>query len=801
MRSLCLLLAGAVFTGLTQAGCDVENLKSQAPVIEPLWQPPATIASRGARIWRSLEKRALVRLPDYANGVMRVEDEASAMAIEVVSIGAASVPADIAGDHVVYAGALGPGGDSLYRVTESGVEDWIRFGAAPAREEITYAVDVSRVAGLRLVTDSLEFLDAGGTPRLRIAPPRVIGADGAQVDARLWIEGCAYDASPAAPWGREVTPPGRSRCVVRVNWSEPAIAYPALVDPLWQTTGSMATVRTRHAASLLANGQVLVTGGEDQLNIALSSAELYDPVTGTWAATMSMSTARSRHTSTRLLTDKVLVVSTDTSELYDPVGGAWTDAGAPLLIGPVNYTASLLQSGKVLMNYSGGAPSRGIYDPAGSGSWQAVSGPGEAIYDHTASVLPDGRVVVAGGYYQFGVALSHLHYIHDPSMGTWSPLPSPITRRRHHTASVLPSGKVMIAGGIGASGDPLIVAEIYDPATNTWTPTGGMMVARTCHTASELPMGKVLVVGGDSAELYDPQLEAFLLAETLAEARCWHTATVLADGGVLIAGGNGLASAELFSLLDDGTACTDGEQCKSGQCVDLVCCDSPCAGFCRACSAAAKGQGSDGVCEFAALGADPDDECQTIGPEGFCQVPGTCNGSGACATQDGKDCKAPECSGLDEQTNLSICDAFGNCVEQGTTTCTPYVCADGECKTECAADVDCAGAYACVAGQCVPAEARCNGDSLLTSMAGVITDCAPYKCVPGGTCKTRCDSVLDCAAPNACNLDHICVARVERSTEDAGSCSAGAHSEERPAWLFIAVGLAIAAAARRRQKS
>ena len=97
------------------------------------------------------------------------------------------------------------------------------FESRPAREEIVYDVDVSRVAGFRLVSNTLKFLDEGGNPRLRVAPPYVV------------------DAS------------------VRVAWK--VAVYPAMVDPSWTATGSMANVRSYHTATLLPSGKVLVAGG------------------------------------------------------------------------------------------------------------------------------------------------------------------------------------------------------------------------------------------------------------------------------------------------------------------------------------------------------------------------------------------------------------------------------------------------------------------------------------------------------------------------------------------------------------
>src|SRR5262249_39076000 len=151
------------------------------------------------------------------------------------------------------------------------------------------------------------------------------------------------------PWGRAVTPPGADRCVVWVAWR--GATYPAVVDPSWTATGSMATARFRHTASVLGSGKVLVAGGYS--GAAYNKvAELYDSATGTFAATGSMATARDAHTASVLASGKVLMVggqgggALNSAELYDPVAGTFAATGA-LVAGRYDHTASALGSGKV----------------------------------------------------------------------------------------------------------------------------------------------------------------------------------------------------------------------------------------------------------------------------------------------------------------------------------------------------------------------------------------------------------------------------------------------------------------------
>lgn len=153
---------------------------------------------------RGVTKTANVELPARAGDEVAVEDDASHVAIRFAPMGAADVPLELAQGIALYRAAIA-GADVVHRVHAEGKEDFVAFESKPAHEELAYRVDVTRVDGLRLVSNTVEFLDASGAPRLRIAPPYVVDAKGATHDAKLAIEGCAYDTDPSGPWGRGVT--------------------------------------------------------------------------------------------------------------------------------------------------------------------------------------------------------------------------------------------------------------------------------------------------------------------------------------------------------------------------------------------------------------------------------------------------------------------------------------------------------------------------------------------------------------------------------------------------------------------
>jgi uncharacterized delta-60 repeat protein len=336
--------------------------------------------------------------------------------------------------------------------------------------------------------------------------------------------------------------------------------YDPMTEMWSPTTGSLGTEQYGHTATLLPNGRVLVAGGYDARGGWLSSTESYDLATGMWSSIGSLGTARYDHTATLLPNGKVLVVGgwnssgpLSSAEVYEAATGTWTSTGS-LGTGREYHTATLLPNGKVLVvggddGGSGGPLSSAeLYDPA-MGTWSPTEGSlGKGHYRHTATLLPNGKVLVVGGW--VGIHLSSSAELYDATAGTWTTTGSMSTARYMHTATLLPNGKVLVAGGEDNSSHILSSAELYDATAGTWTTTGSMSTARYMHTATLLPNGKVLVAGGgsSSAEVYDPATGTWSTTGSLGTGS--HTATLLPDGRVLVAGGEDdsgtLSSAEVY---------------------------------------------------------------------------------------------------------------------------------------------------------------------------------------------------------------------------------------------------------------
>ena len=336
----------------------------------------------------------------------------------------------------------------------------------------------------------------------------------------------------------------------------------------FKATGSMGTMRVGATATLLNDGKVLVTGGENAPQPPLATAELFDPTTGTFTPTGSMGTARVYHTATLLKDGKVLVTGgfdangnvLTTAELYDPTTGAFAPTGSM----QTGYqAATLLNNGKVLM--TGGLDANRnplttaeLFDQT-SGSFTPTGSMGTARDNRVATLLNDGRVLVAGGWdgSPTGGFLATAE-IYDPVSGSFAPTGSMAIRRDNHTATLLSDGKVLVTGGVDVNGNALAEAELFDPTTGTFTPTGNMQSAHWVHRATLLSDGTVLVTGGrdssnrtiSTAELFDPATKTFALTGSMTTPRELHRATLLNDGRVLVTGGsvNGtsLATAELY---------------------------------------------------------------------------------------------------------------------------------------------------------------------------------------------------------------------------------------------------------------
>lgn len=291
---------------------------------------------------------------------------------------------------------------------------------------------------------------------------------------------------------------------------------------------SLGIPRAGHTATLLPSGKVFVAGGDPA-----GTAEVYDPAANTWTPAAPMPQARYDHAAALISGGKVFVT-----------GGA---GRPPLGIGPHGAQTAQLPAA--------------IYDPA-KDTWAVAATP---RYDRpvfpTATVLRTGRVLLVGGQYMYSSPdqRTETSELYDPASDTWSAVP-PETRtvaRQYHSATLLPDGRVLIAGGL-LNDSTVALTVVYDPATDGWIVEPNMNEGRCGHGAALLSTGRVIVFGSGcwtdssaSAEEFDPRTNRWYPVASLAAPRGSVQPAVLQNGEVLALGGGmptnfPTAVAELF---------------------------------------------------------------------------------------------------------------------------------------------------------------------------------------------------------------------------------------------------------------
>ncbi|HXU62114.1 MAG TPA: kelch repeat-containing protein, partial [Polyangia bacterium] len=772
-------------------------------------QPQFPAATSAAEV-----KPANLVLPQTASGAAHLVDTKSGAAVDVALSGGLPVPAQTVGGYVIYPAALAGGAAALHRALPGGTEDFVYFSAKPASAEVDYTVSFANgIAGLRLVGGVLEFVDAGGTPRLHVSPPYIVGSDGARTDGALAVSGCAVDTDPTPPWGRAVTAPGASTCTVQVTWPGAAVTYPAILDPKWSTTGSMATSRFEHTLTLLSTGRALAVGGRNSTSstTGLASAELYDQTSGTWSATGSLAHGRRLHTATQLApssnsttSGKILATggvsattSLNTAELYSPSAGTWIAAGTMDTVRH-GHTATLLPDGRVLaaggLNGTTTLQSASLFNPAsGAGSWVATTGPlpPPGLKNHTATLIQtsnnqlNNHVLLVGG--NNGTSTIAAVYLFDPVQNAFSTLASISAPREQHMAAALQNsnGKILIAGGLNGS-TVQSSAIVFDPSVSngSWSSAGTTTSPRVGATMTLLPntivdQGQVLVAGGSSTGS-----DTLSSAELFSNTTTW-TATAAMPGGmkgqaalllsgnmVLLAGGLSgstvLSSAFLYDA-SFGLSCTSNSQCASGFCTNGVCCSSACtSGTCSACNVAGhlgtcSPRISGTVCRASSGSCDPAEACDGVSLA--CPSDSLTSAGTICRASTGACDPAETCSGSSASCPSDGLASAGTLCRAPAGPCDVAETCNGS-SASCPSDGVAAAGTVCraIAGTCDVAE-TCNGTS---------TSCPTNAFVSAGTiCRASagiCDVADKCTGASAsCPADTLAAAgTVCRAA--AGSC-------------------------------
>jgi hypothetical protein len=335
-------------------------------------------------------------------------------------------------------------------------------------------------------------------------------------------------------------------------------------------------------ATLLPDGMVLITGGmvfdKNQNDVTLANAELYDPTTGTFSYTGSLLTPRVNATATLLPDGRVLIVGGEqtlsespwhqnltSAEVYDPISGKFSDTGS-LHTPHACQSATLLPDGRVLI--TGGESyldtytyDAELYNPSDGRFSVLPQSPLSSYIAGPGVVLNNGQVFSLG--FDYSGSEDAFGQIYDPTKGTFRLLGAgPLTLYSTAKAAKLADGRVLIVNG-NAPGDPTSkAAEIYDPISGTYSLTGAQISQADFRDLVVLPSGRVLLVSGviesaggeqsppvwdNVAEIYDPISNTFAVLPSTSESHYNGTATLLNDGRVLIIGGGNYSSDNLAS--------------------------------------------------------------------------------------------------------------------------------------------------------------------------------------------------------------------------------------------------------------
>jgi hypothetical protein len=615
--------------------------------------------------------------------------------------------------------------------------------------------------------------------------------------------------------------------------------------------GELGAARAFLSLTATESGRVYAVGGEEPSSDPKYRSEtwLFNPTAnGAERApqVINLTKGRSRHSTSWLPGAGALVVvgGFDGGLVQsDEVARSGSDGvlGAFLAVGPpskrINHTATVLSSGDQLLVTGGGDPSRPDFinssvrlltvPATGSPVWTELKAlPGPGLADHSATLLSDGRVFIAGGR-PFAAGATDAVLIYDPRGGGAAvvKLATMSSARFAHAAVLMQDDehdKVIVTGGETADGITNSV-EVYDPELDVWFPLRAMNVARKNHLITLLDARHALITGGigadlkatDSAEVFAPRLRGEAcdadgqqcLSGHCVDGVCCDKACEGACDSCNQSGSLGTCRANVSGrpvgerscaggfLCDDGvclTTCSTSDQClddlycNAGNCsprlplkshceasrdcldgvpcVDGYCCDSPCDGICEACGE----PGSHGKC--VPVSGEPRGARPLCGePSGECGL--ICDGakrSECDYTPTGEGCGEDRCEAA-RFTKRSICDGIGNCGSVAQDCTGAFACdAEGlDCRSDCRSDEDCAGnAYTCNL-ETTPGVCVFKPD--VGKHCGTNGECSEgLLCTDGVCCAETCpDDTWSCATPTH---EGICRKRQGEACDSPSDC-------------------------------
>jgi len=386
-----------------------------------------------------------------------------------------------------------------------------------------------------------------------------------------------------------VTPARTATAAVLAAWLLTLPAIPALAaEVIWKPAGETASEHLDQTATLLHDGRVLVVGGHQYNSGSPSPVELYDPASGSWKPGPPTGEPRSGHAAVRLDDGRVLVAGgvadlpdgqrwLASAELFDPRSDSWSPA-ASMAAARYHPTLTVLPDGRVLV--AGGADAdevtaaAEVYDPVAD-RWSPVPPMSTPRMDAAALLLRTGQVLVAGGQADTTESTSlNSAELFDYRTDGWRPAPNLRGGHADAIAAVMPDGSALVAGGFDFAGGFRLAtsaAEYYDPVGARWSAGPPLQLARGLAGYARLGDGSVLAVGGQSrvanvrteatGEVLDPRSRRWTLLPSSGLLREQPTVTALLSGAALVVGGGREQAAQLYlpAAAPPGTAETLGQ--------------------------------------------------------------------------------------------------------------------------------------------------------------------------------------------------------------------------------------------------
>jgi MYXO-CTERM domain-containing protein len=542
------------------------------------------------------------RLPLRADGAHVVAfDGVDGFSVRTEEVSVLPVPAEVHEGVIVYRGAIA-GGDLLYKLTPTHVDEYIYFTRPPAALHRVLEFDTGgAVWALREADTNVEVLGKDGIARLRLSAPLARAADGKRRRGTVHVVG--------------------RKIVLDIDLR--GLKAPILVDPDWSTTGTMTVAHWADAAWRRPDGRVMAVGGcaltncptsftQTSCGQVLANTDVWDPSSGTWTSGAPMITARTTFAGVPLPTGDLLVAggctttncttvndagsclatlctqTTAATERYSVASATWI--AAPDLVTPRSYAMGApIGSGDALI--AGGCDVGACATTterwsAATNTWSVVSAlPAPRGYASTTP-LADGRILVIGGCAD-PVCATVLgdSAIYDAATDTWSAAGAMTTPRAGHSATLLADGTVLVAGGCtdATCATTLSSVEIWKGSGTggAFTNAPAMAGQRHHHTATMMGNGEVLLAGGadskgstiPTSEVYLPLAQQWIGTSALLMSRAYHVGVLLNDGRVLVGGGCNpqtcIPFAEIFSPanlpVDSDGGVDGGEMTDAGE--------------------------------------------------------------------------------------------------------------------------------------------------------------------------------------------------------------------------------------------